>query len=115
MQTNYLNKFIGALSLFIIFGLSGLSLNYASALSNKVKSAEVDLLEPISDAINPYCKGVDYSVVESSKYYDTEFISIEIDDKMGWYSNIFEIITGNDRVIDSQYKERFNAPNYSSF
>ena len=33
------------------------------------------------------------------EYFNIKEISISIDDKMGWYSNIFKIISSSDRVI----------------
>ena len=92
---------------FVIIGLFFNSLVSAQSEAKEIYTTDVDL--QFEDEIVPYCDKVDVDGAFDLEYFNIKEISISIDDKMGWYSNIFKIISSSDRVIKEEYKDTFNA------
>jgi hypothetical protein len=61
------------------------------------------------DEINPFCGGIGYDKTSSLEFTDIENIKIEIGNSQDFYSNIFNIVIQNDKVIDPKYKNKFSG------
>ena len=110
MQTKYLKKFYGLFFITFVFVIIGLFFNSIISVqseANEVYTTDAEL--QFEDEIVPYCDKVDVDGAFDLEYFNIKEISISIDDKMGWYSNIFKIISSSDRVIKEEYKDTFNA------
>ena len=110
MQTKYFKKLFGFFFITLIFVLVGLFFNSFNIIQSEAKSViTADNELQFDDEIVPYCNKVSVDSGTNLNYFNIQEISISIDDKMGWYSNIFKIISSSDSVIKEEYKDTFNA------
>ena len=73
------------------------------------KDTDGDFESTFVDEINPYCGGVSYDKISSLEFTDIQNIKIEIGNSQDFYSNIFNIVLKDDKVIDQKYKDKFPA------
>ena len=52
---------------------------------------------------------VSYDKISSLEFTDIQNIKIEIGNSQDFYSNIFNIVLKDDKVIDQKYKDKFPA------
>ena len=62
-----------------------------------------------ADEINPFCDGLSYFDNNKLRYFDLTQIEIDIFDDLGWNTNVFRIISSEDKVIKPEYKNEFNG------
>ena len=110
MQTKYFKKLSGFFFVTLTFVLIGLFFNSFNIIQSEAKSViTADNELQFDDEIVPYCNKVSVDSGADLNYFNIQEISISIDDKMGWYSNIFKIISSSDSVIKEEYKDTFDA------
>lgn len=110
MLTKFLKKFYGLFFIAFVFVILGLFFNFLTTVQPEAKEGNsTDAELQFDDEIVAYCDNVDVDTAFDLEYFNLKEISISIDDKMGWYSNIFKIISSSDRVIKEEYKDTFNA------
>ena len=63
----------------------------------------------------PFCNGIDYLDYESIKFGNIASLDIEVADREGWYTNLFELSLANTGGIELKYKKEFQAKVIASF
>jgi len=63
----------------------------------------------------PFCNGIDYLDYESIKFGNIASLDIEVADREGWYTNLFELSLTNTGGIEPKYKKEFQAKVIASF
>lgn len=107
-QNKYLTKLFSIfifLLLIVLFGL--VSQSFSNAQVEEIESQEIT--NKFADEINPFCNGLSYFDNNKIRYFDLTQIEIDIFNDLGWNTNVFRIISSEDRVIKPEYKNKFNG------
>jgi len=80
---------------------------------NESQNLEVQkrLLEEFG-AIEPYCNGQDFDIINNSNITELNEIQIEITDSSNWYQNLYKAYFANGQnytYINDKFKKRFNS------
>ena len=89
----------------MLFGL--VSQSFSNAQVEEVENEKITT--KFADEINPFCDGLSYFDNNKLRYFDLTQIEIDIFDDLGWNTNVFRIISSEDKVIKPEYKNKFNG------
>ena len=99
--------------LFIFFVLiSVLGTYYSLSNFNQKENLSISEVNPgvvIEGAIEPFCNGIDYLTYSEIEFGAVSLLDIEILDREGWYTNLFELSLEETGGIDPKYKDKFQA------
>ena len=107
-RNKYLTKLFSIfifLLLIVLFGL--VSQSFSNAQIEKIENDVIT--NNFADEINPFCDGLSYFDNNKLRYFDLTQIEIDIFDDLGWNTNVFRIISSEDKVIKPEYKNEFNG------
>ena len=107
-RNKYLTKLFSIfifLLLIVLFGL--VSQSFSKAQVEEIENDEI--VNNFADEINPFCDGLSYFDNNKLRYFDLTQIEIDIFDDLGWNTNVFRIISSEDKVIKPEYKNEFNG------
>ena len=107
-RNKYLTKLFSIfifLLLIVLFGL--VSQSFSNAQVEKIENDEIT--NNFADEINPFCDGLSYFDNNKLRYFDLTQIEIDIFNDLGWNTNVFRIISSEDKVIKPEYKNEFNG------
>ena len=107
-RNKYLTKLFSIfifLLLIVLFGL--VSQSFSNAQIEKIENDEIT--NNFADEINPFCDGLSYFDNNKLRYFDLTQIEIDIFNDLGWNTNVFRIISSEDKVIKPEYKNEFNG------
>ena len=89
----------------MLFGL--VSQSFSNAQVEEVENEKITT--KFADEINPFCNGLSYFDNNKLRYFDLTQIEIDIFNDLGWNTNVFRIISSEDKVIKPEYKNKFNG------
>ena len=107
-RNKYLTKLFSIfifLLLIVLFGL--VSQSFSNAQVEKIENDGIT--NNFADEINPFCDGLSYFDNNKLRYFDLTQIEIDIFNDLGWNTNVFRIISSEDKVIKPEYKNKFNG------
>ena len=101
---NYLLTAFFLISIFGVYGaLSNWSINDEFIINDKIPE------ETIKESINPYCNGLDFFEVSNLDFGQIKSLEVEIQDREGWYTNLFELSLEKTGGIEPRYKDNYEA------
>ena len=106
------NKYLVKIFSILFFLLLVFLFIYGAQLfstSQAKESLEETVVKNFEDEIQPFCNGLNYFDDNKFEYFDLSQLEIDIYDDLGWNTNVFKIISSGDRVINPEYKEKFNG------
>ena len=107
-QNKYLAKIISILIfLLLILFFSFASQSFTNAQVEEIESQEIT--NKFADEINPFCNGLSYFDNNKLRYFDLTQLEIDIFNDLDWNTNVFRIISSEDRVIKPEYKNKFSG------
>ena len=89
----------------MVFGL--VSQSFSNAQVEEIENEKI--INKFADEINPFCNGLSYFDNNKLRYFDLTQIEIDIFNDLGWNTNVFRIISSEDKVIKPEYKNKFNG------
>ena len=89
----------------MLFGL--VSQSFSIAQVEEIENEKITT--KFADEINPFCNGLSYFDNNKLRYFDLTQIEIDIFNDLGWNTNVFRIISSEDKVIKPEYKNKFNG------
>ncbi|MEL0309017.1 MAG: hypothetical protein VW961_06495 [Flavobacteriaceae bacterium] len=101
---------IGFSIIAVIFLVSFISNATGQAKKESIEINENNYFDPnIDDEISPYCEGVKFQDYKNLTFDQIKSLDIEIFDRNSWFENIFNLSFGSERVIDEQYKDKYES------
>ncbi len=105
----HLNKY-SLLPIFTIISISGLY----TAINNWSLGDEIEIYtdessQIIEDSIDPYCNGINYYQQQNVDFGNINSLEIDIFDREGWYTNLFELSLEKTGGIEPKYRDDFEA------
>ena len=89
----------------MVFGL--VSQSFSNAQVEEIQNEKI--INKFAEEINPFCNGLSYFDNNKLRYFDLTQIEIDIFNDLGWNTNVFRIISSEDKVIKPEYKNKFNG------
>ena len=89
--------------------------SFISNVTSQTKNETIEIndnnyFDPnIDDEIRPYCEGLKFQVYKNLTFDQINSLDIEIFDRNSWFENIFNLSFGSERVIDEQYKDKYDS------
>ena len=107
-RNKYLTKLFSIFIFLLLIMLFGLvSQSFSNAQVEEVENEKITT--KFADEINPFCNGLSYFDNNKLRYFDLTQIEIDIFNDLGWNTNVFRIISSEDKVIKPEYKNKFNG------
>ena len=101
---NYLLTAFILISIFGVYGaLSNWPINDEFIINDKIPE------QTIKESINPYCNGLDFFEVSNLDFGQIKSLEVEIQDREGWYTNLFELSLEKTGGIEPRYKDNYEA------
>ena len=107
-RNKYLTKLFSIFIFLLLIMLFGLvSQSFSNAQVEEIENEKITT--KFADEINPFCNGLSYFDNNKLRYFDLTQIEIDIFNDLGWNTNVFRIISSEDKVIKPEYKNKFNG------
>lgn len=111
MTSNFLNYFKKITLIILLLYLFSSLIAEEIFLTSNTKNVETNkeiYSNNLTDEIEPYCNGVNYSVNELN-FSDISEINIEIANSREWYINLIQLFLTESNLIEEKFKKRFDS------